>query len=149
MNEISHIHDQGAIHLVTFTVHQWVDVITEQDYIDILLESILFCQQEKGLEVYAWVVMSNYCDLIVRAKKNDLSDIIRDCKKFTFKKIYHSIRENEKEKRKVWLLMTLMYKEHIWFWNEGYKGEEILTNELLLSKRNYLHLSSGWYCRKA
>lgn len=47
------IKDQGAVHFVTFTVHQWVDVFTRQDYIDLLLESVKYCQENKGLEVYA------------------------------------------------------------------------------------------------
>lgn len=32
--------DQFAVHYVTFTVHQWVDVFTRQAYRDILVDSI-------------------------------------------------------------------------------------------------------------
>lgn len=77
------IRDQGAVHFVTFTVHQWADVFTRSSYVDILLESLKHCQENKGLEIYAWVVMSNHCHLIISAKNEDLSDIIRDFKKFT------------------------------------------------------------------
>ena len=41
------IRDQGAVHFVTFTVHQWVDVFTRTDYADILLESLKYCQLNK------------------------------------------------------------------------------------------------------
>lgn len=79
------ISDQGAIHFVTFTVHQWVDVFSRQCYTDDILESLRYCQEEKGLEVFSWVIMSNHLHLIVRAKNENLSDIIRDFKKFTSK----------------------------------------------------------------
>ncbi len=92
------INDQGAIHFVTFTVHQWVDVFTRQQYADLLLDSIIHCQEQKGLEVFAWVIMSNHCHLIVRAKNNNLSDIIRDVKKFTAKSIVKDIEKESKRK---------------------------------------------------
>ena len=43
------IRNQSAIHFVTFAVVEWVDVFTRKDYRDIILESIRFCQKEKGL----------------------------------------------------------------------------------------------------
>ena len=81
------VRDQGAVHYVTFTVHQWVDVFTRPDYVDILLASLKHCQKVIGLEIYAWVVMSNHCHLIIRAKNENLSDVIRDLKKYTSKAI--------------------------------------------------------------
>jgi len=83
--------------------------------------------------------MSNHCHLIVKAKEGNLSDIIRDFKKFTTKKIFSAIKENPKESRKEWLLMTLSYEERIWFWNEGYHGKEITTDRFYNNKVNYIH----------
>ena len=71
------VRDQGAVHFVTFTVHQWVDVFTRPDYAELLLESLKYCQEVKELEIYAWVIMSNHCHLIVRAKNENLSEIGR------------------------------------------------------------------------
>jgi hypothetical protein len=53
------IKDQGAVYFVTFTVHQWADVFTRPAYVDELLSNLRYCQEHKGLEVFAWVVMSN------------------------------------------------------------------------------------------
>jgi putative transposase len=74
------IKDQGAIYFVTFTVHQWVDVFTRKEYVEALLNNLKYCQENKGLEIFAWVIMSNHCHLIIRAKNQNLSDIIRDFK---------------------------------------------------------------------
>ena len=133
------IKDQGSIHFVTFTVHQWVDVFTRQQYADTLLDSIEYCQKQKGLEVFAWVIMSNHCHLIVRAKNNNLSDVIRDMKKFTAKAIVKNINENVKESRKNWMLWMFKKDDGIWFWEEGYHGEEIFSKSFFDTKVNYIH----------
>lgn len=72
------VHDQEGMYFVTFTVHQWVDVFTRKDYVDVLLENLRYCQLHKGLKIYAWDIMSNHCHLIVRTEGFKLSDVIRD-----------------------------------------------------------------------
>ncbi len=82
--------------------------------------------------------MNNHCHLIISAKNNNLSDIIRDFKKFTSKSIYKAIEGNPKESRKNWLLKVLKYGDKIWFWEEGYHEEEIFTQQFFDSKLNYI-----------
>ncbi len=103
---------------------------------DELIKNIQYCQKEKGLEIFAWIIMSNHWHLILRAAGNNkLSDIIRDFKKHTSKSIYRAI--NVQESRKSWLLKVLSYEGKIWFCAEGYHGEEIISD----SKLNYIHLN--------
>lgn len=135
------IKDQGAIYFVTFTVHQWVDVFTRTLYRDIILESLRYCQEAKGLKIFDWVVMSNHIHLIVSSQAENLSDIIRDFKKFTSKKIVQAIEVNPHESRKEWLLLALKIENRIWFWEEGYHGVEISSIEMYESKVNYIHLN--------
>ena len=52
-----------------------MDVFTRKEYADIVVDSLQFCQQEKGLVIYAWCLMSNHVHLVVSAKKSNLSDI--------------------------------------------------------------------------
>ena len=52
------------------------------------MESLAHCQREKGLLLYAWVIMSNHVHLIAKAEgENKLEDIMRDHKKFTATRI--------------------------------------------------------------
>lgn len=85
--------------------------------------------------------MSNHCHLIVRTEGFKLSDVIRDFKKHTAKKIIEAISENEKESRKRWLLWLLKRDDHIWFWEEGYHGVEISDIEMFHSKANYIYMN--------
>jgi putative transposase len=43
--------EQDEIHYLTFQVVKWVDVFTRKIYRDILIDSLLFCQKNKGLEI--------------------------------------------------------------------------------------------------
>ena len=124
MGHAYRVYDQQGIYFITFTVHQWVDVFTRRLYSD---------------KIYAWVIMSNHCHLIVSTEGFKLSDVIRDFKKHTAKKIYEAIQNNELESRRNWLLWLLKKDDHIWFWEEGYHGEEIRTKSFFDSKVEYIH----------
>lgn len=78
----------GEVYFVTDTVVDWVDIFTRPIYKHIILDSLMYCQKEKGLIIYAWVLMSNHLHAIVGSSEEiKVSDIWRDFKKFTSKKI--------------------------------------------------------------
>ena len=79
------IHDQTDLHYLTYATVGWVDVLTRPAYKDIVVESLPFCQREKGLELFAWCIMSNHVHLIARAKEGHrLQDIMRDHKTVSY-----------------------------------------------------------------
>jgi REP element-mobilizing transposase RayT len=57
------IKDQVAMHY-TFQIVDWIDVFTRLAYRDIAMDSLRFCQQNKGLQVFAYVIMSNHIHII-------------------------------------------------------------------------------------
>jgi REP element-mobilizing transposase RayT len=67
------IKDQSVAHYLTFKVVFWIDLFTRQVYRDIVIDSLRYCQQEKGLEIFAWVIMSNHIHLKARSKNEDIS----------------------------------------------------------------------------
>ena len=90
----------GDVFFVTDTVVDWVDVFTRPIYKHIILESLEYCQQNKGLVIYAWVLMSNHLHAIVGSSgDNIVSDIWRDFKKFTSKIITETIKTEITESR--------------------------------------------------
>jgi REP element-mobilizing transposase RayT len=135
------IYNQQGVYFIACTVHQWVDVFTRNEYKDILIGSLKHCQQEKGLCIYAWVIMTNHVHLIIGTTKENLSDIIRDFKKYTSKKIFNAIANNPSESRKRWLLWLLRKDDDIIFWQEGYHGEEINSKAFYDTKERYIHLN--------
>jgi len=47
-------HNPKGLYLISFAVVGWLDVFIRTEYKDILLESLKFCQKNKGLEIHAW-----------------------------------------------------------------------------------------------
>jgi len=97
------IKDQSAAYFLTFQVVFWIDLFSRPIYRDIVIDSLKYCQNEKGLEIFAFVIMSNHIHIMARSRKNDLSGTIRDFKKYTSKKIIELIDLNG-DSRKEWML---------------------------------------------
>jgi REP element-mobilizing transposase RayT len=93
-----------AIYFVTFTTVNWIDVFTKPLYKDILVESINYCIHNKGLVVYAWVIMTNHVHLVIERRTVALEDVMRDLKRHTSKAITKAIEDNPQESRKAWML---------------------------------------------
>ena len=90
----------GEVYFVTDTVVDWVDIFTRPIFKHIIIESLQYCQKEKGLVIYAWVLMSNHMHMIVGANGvNKVSDIMRDFKKFTSKEILRTLLVEPTESR--------------------------------------------------
>ncbi len=103
------ISDQNAIYFLTFTIVGWIDVFMRKEYKIEIVDSLNYCIRSKGLTVYAWCIMSNHMHIIVGARVGyRLSDIIRDFKKFTAKRIISKI-ESEPESRRDWILNQFEY----------------------------------------
>jgi REP element-mobilizing transposase RayT len=102
--------NQNSLHYLTFTVVGWIDVFSNDIYRKIIIDSLIYCQKEKGLKINAYVIMSNHLHLICYTKDPfKLSDIVRDFKKFTSKSILESIQSNVSESRKEWMLRLFSF----------------------------------------
>ncbi|MFK5959686.1 MAG: transposase [Lutibacter sp.] len=65
----------------------WVDVFTRLDQKCVITKALSYCQQHKGLEIYAYCIMSSHVHLLYKAKEGFLlSHIVRDFKKYSSKK---------------------------------------------------------------
>lgn len=134
------------LYFTTDTVVEWVDIFTRPVYKHIIIDSLTYCQKEKGLIIYAWVLMSNHLHMIIGSDNDNISDIIRDFKKFSSKSILNEIRENRQESRSNWMLH--LFKEAIKegkknaqykFWQNGNDAQLIYSNDFLIQKLNYIH----------
>jgi REP element-mobilizing transposase RayT len=157
MSEGYKINDQSKIHFVTFTVVDWVDIFTRQIYKDIVIDSFKYCQKEKGMDLYGYVIMSNHIHLILQSQKGSLSDLIRDMKKYIAKTILEAI-ENTNESRKDWMLKRFEFaakgtnaNEIYKFWQSGNHPEEIYSESFFWTKLNYIHMNpvKAGFVRKA
>ena len=137
--------NQDALHFITPTIINWVDLFTRKVYRDIVIDSLRYCQQNKGLEIFAFVVMSNHLHLLIRSKIGKLSDTIHDFKSFTAKQILQAI-ENGQESRREWMMNLFEFaakrhkrNEKYQIWTHENHAEEIYSNDFIAQKIKYIH----------
>lgn len=135
-------HNPEGVYFVSFAIQGWVDVFTRNEYKNILVESLDYCIKNKGLEIFAWCIMTNHVHLIIRAiGENLLQDILRDYKKFTSKALIKEIQENPQESRKEWLLNQFKTPEGYRFWRSDNKPIELWSNKVIDQKIDYIHMN--------
>lgn len=140
------IRNPEETYYLTMTVVDWMDVFTRPVYKDIILDSLHFCQEKKGLINYGWVLMTNHLHLLAQAEKGKkLGDIIRDFKRFTANRLIEAI-QRENESRKEWLLHKFEWNakfksshEKYQFWQAGNHAKECYTTDFTVQKLMYLH----------
>ena len=132
---------------MSFAVIKWLDVFTRVEYKDIVLDSLKYCQKEKGMEIFAWCIMTNHIHLIFRSIEDRKPELLLgDLKRFTSKKIVKAIQENPKESRKQ-LFLEQFKKEgekssnvkNYQFWRHDNKPIELWSNKVIKEKVNYVH----------
>lgn len=117
-----------------------VDVFTRNEYKNILVDNLAYCQNNKGLEMFAWCIMTNHVHLIARAEEgHSLSDILRDYKKFTCKAVLKAMIENQRESRKEWLIKQFETEEGNRFWRSDNQPVELWSNAVIAEKLKYIH----------
>ena len=142
------ITDQYGTYFMTFTVVGWVDLFTRRQCCQILLDSFNYCKENKGLILYAYVIMGSHLHLLASAAYDSkgISAIVRDYKTFTSKKIIEWFTDNRKESRRAWLDIIFKYygkynsNNNVYqVWQQHNKPMLCLTPEFTLQKLNYIH----------
>lgn len=136
------IRDQEKFYFVTFTVIHWIDIFIREEYRRVFIDSLKFCQKEKGLLIGAWCLMTSHAHLILGTNgSNNLENIIRDLKSFTSRHIRKEIENHFGESRKEWMLRS-MYKAGVnksnnndfQFWQQHNHPIEMNTIEMIDSR---------------
>ena len=137
------------LYFITSTVIDWMDVFTRPIYKHIVIESLQYCQEKKGLEIYAWVLMTNHLHMIIGIKEGyALSDTVRDFKKYTSKALIKKIQDNPQESRKEMILNRCKFRGEndkkitgFKFWQDDYHVEILHSYEFYKQKLDYIHLN--------
>ena len=141
------IYNQSKTYFMTFQVIDWIDIFTRQLYSDIVIESLHYCRKEKGLEIWAYVIMSNHIHIILSSKNDNLSSVVRDFKRHTARKILKEIQSN-KESRREWMLQRFKLEakkrkrnSYYQFWTHENHAIEIINQKFLMQKMEYIHMN--------
>ncbi len=133
-------------YFLTMTVVDWVDLFTRVTQKQLIVDSMKYCMENKGLNIYGWCLMPSHLHLIANTKiPFDLDNVIRDFKRHTSK---HAILliENSPESRREWLLDKFAHagkthpknKNHK-VWRDKNHAIELFTEKVTWQKLKYIH----------
>jgi putative transposase len=146
MSEKYKFHDPDGIYFVTLTILDWIDLFTKADYKYMIIESLKYCQREKGLTVHVWCIMSSHIHLIIsKTGELTLSEILRDFKKYTSKKIIELIHHIN-ESRREWLLeafekaaIKIKRNTNYKIWKDGNHPILLDNNKMMQQRLDNVH----------
>lgn len=140
-------HNPEGVYFVSFSVVEWIDVFTRNEYKDIVVDCLRFCQLHKQMEIFAWCIMTNHVHLVFRSAGSQKPELLlADFKRFTSRQIVKAIKDNPQESRKEWLLAQFKKAaiassnvKHHQFWRHDNKPIELWSNAVIDQKIDYIH----------
>jgi REP element-mobilizing transposase RayT len=139
------IKDQEALHFMTFQIVDWVDIFTRKIYKDIIIDSFKYSIENKGFQLFAFVIMSNHVHLIAHSRIGCLSENVRDIKKFTSKKIVETML-TVPESRRDWIISRFKYNaskhkrnKEVQVWTHENHAIQLFSNKFIKEKIEYIH----------
>jgi putative transposase len=118
-------------YFLTLTIKRWYYLFDRHNRWQILLNSLKYCQANKGLKIYNWVFMLNHIHLIIRS--DDMIGFIRDFKTFTPKELKKNVIETEPN-----ILNLFEENGQYQFWQSTNKPERIYSDKFYITKANYI-----------
>jgi REP element-mobilizing transposase RayT len=146
MSDKYKIFDGDEVYFVTFTIFEWIKVLSEDSYKYLVIDTIKYCQVNKGLIVYGYCIMPNHVHMIVQAVgKFTISEILRDLKKFTARSIVNQLEHDKPEgymevlKRFTEAAKPLKRITNYKVWQDGNMAKLVYSNKFLMEKLSYIH----------
>jgi REP element-mobilizing transposase RayT len=134
------IKEENKPYFITTSIVEKISVFLYQDFFDAIIESLKYCQKNKGLIIYGYVIVPNHIHLIIWNKENEIMDIIRDFKRYTAKKILILMKKYQQKH-----ILNLMenagnkIEQQHQVWEHNNYPEIIETEKFFLQKLNYIH----------
>ncbi|MBN8569840.1 MAG: transposase [Ignavibacteria bacterium] len=149
MRSRNKIYNSDGIYFVTSTIVDWIEIFNSREDYQILIDAINYNIRNKNFKVYAYVLMKNHFHIICTG--DNLSNILSSIKSFSAKKILKKLHEesNNTILNKLILSKKDFKNDRIFqVWQEGFYPKEILDNDELIQKIEYIHYNpvKGNYC---
>lgn len=126
----------------TDTIVGWQYVFTSFPMFNIIADSLKYCRKEKGLRIHGYVIMPNHIHTILSARDGNLSDILRDFKRFTSRRISEQLEESHNMKLLRYFSTAAARagkgNDHK-VWRSGSHPIALYSDDLFDQKLNYIH----------
>jgi len=135
-------HIEGHIYYVTTVVYGRLPIFTRPSFIIPLLDSLNFYRYQRSFKLLGYVIMPDHVHLLLWPfGQPTVSDIMRDYKKFTSRRI---IQQAEVEHADEWVVAFQQAGQETGrsvnkVWQDDYWDTNIYTERFLRQKLNYVH----------
>lgn len=130
-----------SLYFCTSTIIEWQCVFKTEKYAQVIIESLNYCREEKGLCLFGLVVMLTHIHYMVSSREGyHLSDIIRDFKRYTSTQI-SKLLEQDNER----LLLHIFRKAgkgqgtKIKVWQDEFHPVAMISEKWFYEKLAYMH----------
>lgn len=139
-------HNPNGLYFVTSTLINWIDLFIRDEYRNIILNCWKYCIDNKGMDLYAWVIMTSHIHMIMGAKNGNPQDLIRDFKKWTSRELREAVQSHYGENRKEWIIEQMISAARknntggrFQVWTEDNHPKEIYSRAVIMQKLDYIH----------
>jgi REP element-mobilizing transposase RayT len=139
--------ENNYAYFVTWTIVDWLPLFAEPLYRQNALDALNYLRTNKHTQLNAFVVMPSHLHAILWPDDGiNLSDVTRDFKRFTSRKISKEAQQQGSIKylsvfEKSRLANRAQDVSQFQVWQEGSHPEAIFTEEFAKQKMDYIHLN--------
>ncbi len=149
------------VYFVTFTIIDWVPIFTQEKPAQILIESLLFCIENKGLRINAYVIMPSHLHAIVFDANGDSQNLratLTHFRKFSGRQLAKFLYSGETvnktnskrsdRSRQVWQPSwhaEAIYSESFWLQKLAYIHQNPCRKGLVESPQDWVYSSAGYW----
>ena len=135
--------EETQFYFTTSTIINWTPVFQKDEYFQIIIDSLKYCQEHKGLSIHGFVIMPTHIHLITsNTSKPSLQEIMRDFKHFTSTKIIECLeKENHVPYLKVFqqAAVSRSNNQNYKVWKDEYHPIALKSAKWFLEKLAYIH----------
>ena len=141
----SHI-EKGEIYFWTATINQWQRLLENDEYKDIIIDSLQYLTNENKIDVFAFIIMPNHIHLIWRVNEpNGKESPQGSFLKYTAHLLKKELQNEGIEKLAAYRVNA--DNKNFEFWQRDSVAIPLFTRKVALQKLKYLHnnpLAEHW-----
>ncbi len=141
------VHNIDHLYFVTASISGWRHLLAEPKYVQIVLDCLVWFQNEKTIILFAFVIMPSHLHLIIKPEGKTVGDILQEFGSYTAHAILHQLRADKRSE-----LLNAFHQQRrdarhrhsIW---QDIQAKNIYSHTFLSQKMDYIHsnpVSKKW-----
>lgn len=135
----SSVHNIDHLYLVTASISGWKHLLAEPKYIQILLDCLVWLQNERRITLFAFVIMPSHLHMIIKPESKTIQEILQEFGSYTAHAILHQLRQDKRDD----MLRAFhqqrrdtRHQHSIW---QDMQAKNIYSHAFLSQKMEYIH----------